>query len=251
MIQRISITIFTFLFVILCYGQDASEDDLNILYRYENGFYGLLLSDGWGGGYRQGKHVTGFRKMMYEIELQLNRSHAKEIKLQNSFFSNSKRFVFGKMNYLSVLRGGLGVQQVLNDKPYWGGVQVKYYYGGGVSLGFTRPYYLYIINYTDTPYEFYLTDERYDPDEHFISDIYGRGPFAKGFGKLSAQYGGYAKFAFNFEFGEYDESIRALEAGILLDAYAQPISLMAYEKNDHFFLSLYVSVHFGKRYNNL
>ncbi|MFC1733829.1 hypothetical protein ACFL6I_26310 [candidate division KSB1 bacterium] len=230
-------------------AQYDNIDELNVLYRHEKSGFAMLYSDGWGIGYRQGKHITGFKKRMYEVELQVNRKHPKEVKSLNILFNNSKRYVYGKLNYLSVLRGGIGIQKVLNDKPYWGGVQVRYYYSGGVSLGFTRPYYLYIINYTDSQYEFYLTDEAYDPDKHYISDIYGRGPFGKGFGKIKIHPGIYGKFAFNFEFGEYQQEIRSLEVGIIVDAYLEPIPIMAYDTNKQYNISLFVSIHFGKRFN--
>ena len=231
-------------------AQAKQDNEPNILYRHEKSWFGALYTDGWGIGYRQGKSLTGFKKRMFEVELQLNRKDPKEVKSLNIFFNNAKRFVYGKLNYFSILRGGMGTQKVINDKPYWGGVQIRYFYGGGVSMGLIRPYYLYIINYTDSPYNtFYLTDERYDPDKHYITDIYGRGPFGKGFGKMRLYPGLYGKFAFNFEFGEYDQEIRSLEAGILLDAYLEPVPLMAFQENRQLFLSLFINFQLGKRYN--
>jgi len=227
------------------------EDGLDnpILYYYEKSGYVSLFGDGWGLGFRYGKHQTVYRKWNIEVELQANKSHPKEIKSLNILFNNSKKFVYGKLNYFSVLRTGLGIQRTLNDKPYFGGVEVRYYLGAGLSSGLTRPYYLYILNYTDTYDQFYLTDEAYDPDKHYIGDIYGRGPFGKGFGELKYIPGAYLKFGFNFEFGDYDESVRALEAGAVLDVFGRKVPMMAYNSNPNIFLGFYVSFHMGKRYN--
>ena len=54
--------------------------------------------------------------------------------------------MYGKLNYLFVLRPGIGIQNVINSKPYWGGVEIRYFYYGGLSLGFTKPVYLYVYD---------------------------------------------------------------------------------------------------------
>lgn len=229
-------------------AQTGEDIEKKIIYRKEKCGFISLASDGFAVGYRKGISLNGFKKRMLEAELVLGKKHPKEVKSVNIYYNNSKGYVYGKLNYLFAIRGGYGIQKVLNSKPYWGGVQVKYMYYGGASLGLTRPYYLYIINPIND-YEFYLTDEQFDPERHHISRIYGRGPFGKGFGKIHIYPGIYGRFAFNFEFGDYDTSIRALEAGLTIDAYYDKIPIMAYSKNKNIFISLYISFSFGKRFN--
>jgi hypothetical protein len=59
----------------------------------------------------------------------------------------------------------------------------------------------------------------------------------------------YAKAGVCFDFGEYNTSIKSLEAGIIADAFAIPVPIMAFTPEDYYFLSLYINLTFGKRYN--
>jgi len=223
--------------------------DGKILYTKEKDFFIVLHNEGWGIGYRKGIHKSYKSTRLWELEF-VDMSHPKEAKTDNTLFGDANSFVYGQLNSFYILRGGLGYKRMLNDKPYWGGVQVSYNYFLGGSLGFARPKYLYIINVSPSDANsYYLTLERYDPSKHDLSNIYGGGPLLKGFESVKPYPGLYAKFGFNFEFGEYDESIRALEVGTIFDYYFAEIPMMAYNKYPNYFLTVYLSIHFGKRYN--
>ncbi len=225
--------------------------DGKILYRNEKDFFIVIHSEGWGVGYRKGIYNNYKTKSFWELEF-VDMCHPKEAKTDNNNFNDANSFVYGQLNSLYILRAGAGIRRMLNDKPYWGGVQVSYNYFIGGSLGLARPKYLEIINFTSiiSPNDsYYLTLERYDPSKHTLSNIYGGGPLFKGFESIKPYPGIYGKLGFNFEFGEYDETIRALEVGAIFDYYFAEIPMMAYNKYPNYFLSLYVSVHFGKRYN--
>ncbi|MFA4851309.1 MAG: hypothetical protein WC599_02215, partial [Bacteroidales bacterium] len=148
-----------------------------------------------------------------------------------------------------ILRAGLGKQKIINSKPYWGGVELRYFYYGGFSLGLLKPVYLYILNETGTPNIYNLDMERYDPDKHLAKDIFGRAPFFQGFNQLKPMPGLYAKLGLNFEYGAYDESLKAIETGITIEAYLKPVPIMAFNENKNIFISLYFSFHFGSRRN--
>ena len=201
-----------------------------------------------GFGYRSGNFINGFKKRMIEFEV-VSMRHPKEIKTVNPFFENSKSYYFGKLNNVYSVRAGYGIQKVLSSKPYWGGVELRFLYFGGVSLGVTKPVYLYIINDSYNIYEVLLSVERYNPDKHSIHDIYGRGPFGKGIDKLKVYPGLYTRLGLNFEYGLWDESINALETGVIIDVYPKPIPIMAFNKESYFFISFYLSFNFGKRFN--
>ena len=72
---------------------DAGED-LKMLYRNESTF-ALYAHSGGGIGlaYRRGYHVHGTRKRMLEVEVQ-NFKNPKEIKSVNSYYDNSKGFIY-------------------------------------------------------------------------------------------------------------------------------------------------------------
>lgn len=215
---------------------------------YEWGVGAVLHTDGFGITARSIRGSSYYQKWLYEMDL-MTMKHPKEVRTKNSYFSNSRSFVYGKINYLMLLRGGMGRHRVLNREPLWeAGVEVRMIYSLGVSMGITKPVYLYIFDDTQ-PY--YRDGElvKYDPEVHGIFDIQGRGPIAKGFDELAFHPGGYAKLGFNFEFGETRRKPRALEAGAKLDLYPEKIPLMAFTDNKHFFLSFYISYFMGGRYN--
>lgn len=223
---------------------DYDESDNRILLRKEWSLSGIASSGGVGIGYRNGKHITGFKKRMLEIEF-AGMKHSKEIKSLNPY-DNAKSYIYGKLNNLYIFRTGAGIQKLINEKPLWGGVEVRYFYYGGASIGFTKPIYLYVINFS-TPGTYIITLEKYDYNEHFVDNIYGRGPFNKGLNQLKIHPGLYVKAGLNFEYGSEDKSLRVLETGVCLDVYPKPIEIMAFNKDDYYFLSFYLSFSFGKR----
>jgi len=247
------VTILSLLILLSCtslYAQsdtifdEYDESDNKILLRKEWSISGIASSGGIGLGYRKGNHITAFKKRMLEIEF-TSMKHPKEIKSLNPY-DNAKSYVYGKINNLCILRTGVGIQKLINEKPLWGGVEVKYFYYFGASLGITKPVYLYIINFS-MPGEYNITLEKYDYNEHFVDNIYGRGPFSKGFNDLKLHPGIYTKVGFNFEYGSDDSALRALETGVCIDFYPKPVEMMAFNDSDYYFISFYVSLNFGKR----
>lgn len=224
------------------------NDDVGVLLRREKSYYLNLHTNGWGIGYRVGKNLTGYLKRMYEIEF-VSMKHSKEIKSINPGVQNSKSFVYGKLNSFYVLRPGIGLQKVINEKPYWGGIQLRYFGYLGGSIGFLKPTYLYILTITPTGDYYDETLEKYDPDKHFIDNIAGRAPFYNGLDEIKIHPGAYFKGGLNFEYGTNPEKLKSLELGFCLDAYPKSVPIMAFDENNNFLLTLYLSIHFGKRYN--
>ena len=228
-------------------AQSESNPDGKILYRKERSGYIMVHTGGFGLGYRSGKHRTFKRKFMWEIEA-LNLKHPKEFKT-TSYYENSKNFIFGKLNHFYILRGGVGQQHILNNKPYWGGVEVRINYFAGLSLGIAKPVYLYVVKYNEETGESYLALERFDPQTHYIGDIYGRGPFIKGFDGITVYPGAYGKVALSFEYGADDRFLKTLECGVFVDIFYKNVPIMAFQKTQFIFTNLYLSLHFGKRKN--
>lgn len=227
---------------------DTVINDSKVLMRKEKSGFFMLHTAGIGAGYRSGKHITGYKKKMFEVEI-TGMKHPKEIKSINPYYENAKSFVYGKLNSLIIIRSGFGRQKVINSKPYWGGVELRYFYFGGISMGLLKPVYLYILYESSAPYVYNLQIERYDPDKHSTDDIFGRASFFHGFDKIKPLPGIYAKAGLNFEYGAYDETVKAVECGITIDAYPKPAPIMAFNTNKSVFLSLYISFHFGARSN--
>lgn len=208
----------------------------------------IAHTSGWGFNFRIDRRISAFKKRSLEFEGVTMKS-PKETKTINPYFNNSKSYVYGKLNSIFILRGGIGIHHQLNRKPMWGGVEVRYFYYGGISLSMAKPVYLYILNYSSIFEDYTLTTEKFNPEEHFLDNIYGRAPFTKGFGEMKFYPGIYLKGGFNFDFSNVHDRSKALETGFILDLYPLPVPIMAFRDDYHYFLTLYLSFNFGKMYN--
>jgi hypothetical protein len=232
------------------HGQISMSDSLNdtkVLLRKEQSGFLMIHTSGFGFGYRNGRHLTGYKKRVFEVEL-TGMKNPKEIRV-SSGFQDAKSYIYGKENSFFLLRSGIGIQKIINSKPYWGGVELRYFYYGGISLGLLKPVYLYILHETNSPSVYNLSMEKYDPNIHSADNIYGRAPFFQGFNKIKPLPGLYFKTGLNFEYGAYTESLKAIEAGIAVDAYLKDVPILAFNDNKKIFVSLYLSFHFGNRGN--
>lgn len=225
------------------------DDGPSVMLKREFSFYGMAHSRGLGLGFRWGTNKTALNKNMIEVEF-LNMKHPKEIRTSNNaYFESARSFVYGKENYVMLLRGGLASQHIINEKPYWGGVEVRRYFAFGASIGMAKPSYLYVIGQTNSPYEYFLSLEQYNPETHDLNNIYGRGPFFKGFGQMKFYPGLYSKMGLSFEYGSDKSIVKALEVGVAADAYLSKIPILAFCKNEQFFITFYLTMHMGRRFN--
>lgn len=235
------------------YSQFDTEEfdslENKILYNRQRTFGVVFHNLGLGVQYRFGKRLSIFKTRMWEFEFVNMRSY-KQIRLQ-TYYPNARSFIFGKLNNAYFLRGGIVWKKLLNRKPHWeGGVEIRFLYGGGFSLGIAKPYYYYII-YTTSSGEFidYLQLERFDPNKQSTTDIYGRGPFSKGLNEITLHPGIYLKTGLNFEFGARSTKIKALEVGVGIDVVPMGLGIMATKPNQILFPNLYLNFSFGKRFN--
>jgi hypothetical protein len=236
------------------YSQFDTEEfdslENQILYNKQRAFGVVAHNLGLGMNYRFGKRITYFKSRVWEIEFVSMRSY-KQIKLINPYFANSRRYVEGKLNDLFFLRGGILWKKLLNRKPYWGGVELRFIYGGGFSLGLAKPYYYYVIYFRENPGGGWIPEirtERYDENSP-KDDVYGRAPFTKGLNEISLHPGLFGKAGLNFEFGKRNTRITAVEVGGIMDVIPDGVGIMANAPNQILYPSIYLSFSFGKRYN--
>ena len=221
----------------------------NIILLKERSFGAIFHSQGWGIKYSKGYNKTAFNRRMLVIEL-TEMQDPKQIRIINPYFTNAKSYHYGKLNAVFLLRGTYGNYKQLNRKPYWGGVELRFLYMGGISLGFAKPVYLYILNIT-APGDFVYTTtlEKYDPDKHSVDDIFGRASFTKGFNELGFYPGLHARVGIDFDYASYRNKLKSLEVGAMLDVFPRPIPVMAFNDPNYFFFTFYLNFNFGKRYN--
>lgn len=233
------------------FAQESMEIDTSknilLLKEYSGGI--MLHSQGWGLRFSKGYHKTAFKKRMITVEF-LEMQSQKQIRTINPYFTNSKSYVYGKLNSVFMLRTTYGIHRLLNRKPYWGGVELRFFYMGGLNVAIAKPVYLYILKpISPTGYEYSITEERYNPDEHFTDNIFGRASFTKGFNDLSLYPGAHIKTGLDFDYGVYNSKVKSLEVGVILDVFARPVPIMAFNDPHYYFLTFYFSFNFGKRYN--
>ncbi len=201
---------------------------------------------GMGGNFRRGVNKTYFNSRIFEVEF-VSMKHPKQIRVINPYYYNAKSYVYGKLNHVYILRAGYGFKKLLNRKPYWGGIELRVLYMGGISLAFAKPVYLY---FWDETYS-YVKEEKYNPDNYYHNSeyIYGRAPFSDGLGELKVYPGIFAKAGLNFEFGALNSKIRALEAGGVVEYFPKAIPIMAFNPAQNFMVTFYLNFSLGKRYN--
>lgn len=244
-----------FFFLFLClktFAQDSTRianDDITILFRNEAEGGINIHSNGFGLTFKRGWHLTGYKKQMLDIDF-VSLRDPKQYKLSN--YPDSKSFFYGKLNFAYILRGGYGIQNIIFGKAERSGVEVRYNYYFGLSLGITKPVYLDILVENPFDPQTKLIDTRQydpnDPDQQLKENIYGPGPYFNGLDHLSIYPGGYGKFALSFEYAGWQDKITAIETGVVIDAYARAIPIMATGNKNNFFFNFYISLIWGGKW---
>jgi hypothetical protein len=221
---------------------------------YKKQFVGgaFLHSNGWGFELSKGDNITAKKKRMLSLGF-ANMKHPKEFKSYNPYYEDAKGYFYGKLNAFYLIRPSIGIKKVLFEKVRPGGVQVAYSIAGGPSIGLLKPIYLE-IGYPDVPYQ-RIVEERYDPEEHRVDNIFGRASWSKGLGEMGLHPGVYGKFGLNFEYAGDERGIQAIETGLMVDAFWKRAPILAVDRfeedvsNDRIFLNLYVCLKYGKKYH--
>lgn len=228
----------------------GSSSDAKVIYRKELTGGLIFHSDGWGATFRHGMHKTGSVRRVLSIDV-LNMKHPKEFKSYNPYYEDSRGYVYGKSNSFLILRPGYGRRKILFDKMRSRGVEFGYFWSVGPSLGITKPVYLE-IGYPSIPYE-YIAIEKYDAEEHYVDNIFGKAPITKGLDELKLYPGAFAKFGLHFEYSNEKDGIKALETGIALDAFPERVPIMAEVegqelRNKQYYVTFYIKILYGKKF---
>lgn len=227
--------------------QSVYDEPGRTLYAHE--MYGgpLIHGDGWGITFQYGKYATAKDRNMLGIDI-VSMKHPKEIKSFNPNYQDARGYFYGKLNSMIIVRPTIGRKHRIAEKIRHSAVEVNYVWGIGPSLGLLKPVYLQILGAPGLSYQ-PVSTERYDPSRHFADNILGRASYFKGFGEMKLYPGAFGRFAFNFEYAGTNTGIRALEAGVSMDAYGTKVPIMADVEgegiNKQFFLEFYIALHFG------
>jgi hypothetical protein len=216
------------------------EEEGVIAYEKSIAFGGKLINDGYGIFFEIGRARSVKKSVLFQLELSEHKNTKEE--KQSNLFNYSTPFIFGKQNFFYPVKLGVQQQALYGNKSNKNGVSITYNYGGGVSLGLIRPYYVQLG--ATGEYVKYESDSTDFLDPGAIS----AGPgFSKGWSDLKVTPGIYAKTALRFDYGSFNETISALEIGITGEYYTKNITLLVRSEPKKFFFTGYVAIMFGKR----
>ncbi len=225
------------------------EEEGVIAYRKHNVFGLKLTNDGYGFFYEHSRAQSIKKALLFQLDFS-ERKSPKE-KKQSNINAPASPFIFGKINYFYPLKLGVQQQFLLGNKSNKNGVAVTGNFGGGLTLGLLRPYYLEINDSTsvgrrdikyDSPDSVIFTN----PEQLAIGNVSASG-FTKGWGEIKPKPGLYAKAALRFDYGSYNEVVSGLEVGLTGEYYFSKIPQLVYSEQKNFFLNVYVALVFGRR----
>ncbi len=119
------------------------NEDVQLLYRNEQAYGAVIHSSGWGLNYRRGKHITGYKKRILELEL-VTLKHPKEIKIEVPDIG-TKGYFYGKQFSVLFLRGGYGYHKIITGKSDRRGVELRLVTLVGPVVALAKPVYLNIL----------------------------------------------------------------------------------------------------------
>lgn len=216
---------------------------LNVLYR--NDAVGRIYASTRGIGflYRRGKHISGKTRSFYEIDFQ-GLKHPKEVKVVGSA-ENRKRYVYGKLNSVYLLRGNVGMQNVIFSKADYKAVEVRFSYAFGPVFALAKPYYYQLPNYNP---DLQPEEVRFNSESFTQDSVVGKGRFSSGLAETKFYPGINGKFNLSFEYASYTNLIRAIETGISVDYFPKAVPIMARNPTENLIVTLHVGFVFGKKW---
>ncbi len=217
------------------------EEEGVITFEKSTVFGAKFINDGYGVFFELGRAKSTKKGMLYQLELS-ERKHPKEEK-QSNLFNFSTPFIFGKQNFFYPVKLGVQQETLFGNKSNKNGVSITYNYGGGITAGLLRPYYVQLSSTGK-----YVKYESADSIQFLDPSVISGGPgFSKGWSDMKVTPGLYVKTAMRFDYGSFNETISALEVGITAEYYTKAIPILLRSEPKKFFLSGYVAIMFGKR----
>jgi len=228
-----------------------------VVYKTERIFDARVTTSGVIIGYKTGRLKSYYNTSYYNFEFgymkdSRERRQNKSLSFPGEGLSSS--FIYGKRNHFLNVRLSAGGKKYLSEKTRRKGVAVGFIYEGGATIGLLKPMYIKVVqNNTDT-FEPELIEIAYSEEnaEQFLGydDIYGGTSFFKGIEETDITVGVHGKIAAHFALGAFEDRVRALEAGLMVDIFPGNVPILAERAeidNRFLFLNLYLSLQFGKR----
>ena len=228
-----------------------------VVYKTEKIFGARITTSGLVLSYKTGKLKSYYNTSYYNFELGYIKDSRERRQNKNISFPGeglSPSFIYGKRNHFINLRLSAGGKRYLSEKTRRKGIAVGFIYEGGATIGLLNPVELQVIQNNLETFETELVNIRYSDEtaEQFLAydNIYGATGFFKGISGTSITVGAHGKIAGHFALGAFEQKVKALEAGLMVDIFPGKVPILAERegvKNRFIFLNLYLSLQFGGR----
>lgn len=216
------------------------EEEGELVFRKHSIFGFKANTDGYGLSYEMGRFKSNRVTNIYQLELN-EKKHRQEKKLNtiNGFEFNS--IILYKLNNFYQLKLGMGQQRIIGGKGNKNGVAVAAVYAGGLTLGLLKPYLVDVDAGGKRFRSQYPTvlDSLYQP--------IGAAGFTTGWNALKIKPGVHAKAALRFDYGRFNETVTAIEAGVSAEFYSSKIPQIMFSKQKQFFFVGYITILLGRR----
>ena len=211
-----------------------------------------LNTNGFSLGVNSGRLRTYYQTRYWGVSAGLLKSPQEHRSTDRAvqFGQSSGSFVFGKRNSLIPVRVYKGWRRYYSGKDRRRGVAVGTSFELGATAGIVKPYVLEISSFgPDQPLarQFFT----YDENPNGFSQrglISGTGGLRRGWSGASLLPGVNARAAVHLDWGAFDEFVKALEAGIMIDAFPRAVPILIDPaQNTPLFINFFATVHLGRR----
>ncbi len=233
-------------------------DTKGIVYKTERAFQFRVMESGMSIGYYQGQIVSYTKTKYYSLDLGYLRDVRERRQSKNiSIATPTNSFAIGKINSIINVRGSIGRKIYLSEKAKRRGLAVGYTYEIGPSIALVKPYYLDLF-YSSGPGDLQveIVTEKFSEEnaEVFLdrNRVFGASNYRNGLSEISIVPGIQAKAGAHFALGAFDEYMKTLEAGLMVDLYTKKLPIL-FETEEYqnrpLFIRFYVNAQFGARKN--
>lgn len=227
--------------------------NVGIVYDREVAFPLTIHTNGFHVGVNVGQLKTYYKTTYWGGTVGLLQ-HPRELKQSDGsggLRRGSSGFVYGKQRTMIPVRVYKGWKRYYSGKDRRRGVAVGTAFEVGATAGLAKAYQLQVgcvdCGPLSTAPRFISYDD--DPAAFLNRDIIeGAGGLRRGWSDLKIYPGVNAKAAIHLDWGAYDEFMRGLEAGIMVDAFAGSVDLLTPPANNTpLFVNFYLALHLGRR----
>lgn len=208
---------------------------------------GAAVSTHGGGAQLNYLRGKGARQWMFSLDTYLLEDD-RETRIESAFGENGGRYSFGKLNYAFLVTPTVGFQQNLFPAKDYNLLNFRVGAQVGPTLAMLTPYYVEIFTpVPGRPAFGYGEVMPFDPDVHQYEDIIRKVKLFSSEFDFTTQIGLSVRTHILIDFTRGKNYVGALQLGLNVDAFAEPVPLMAFVDNKKTFVTGTLGLVFGMR----